>query len=429
MSTLKITGKNPISGTVKPVGNKNSILPLICATVLTDEPVTFYNVPKSSSVRVMLRIYQKLGGKVSYLRDGGLKLNSSGINNSLIDKDLSKKERASMMFLGPLLHRFGKAEVDEAGGCKLGNRPVDTLFQGLVSMGAEMDENNIYKFTTKGLKGNPNITQLEASVTGTESLILTAILAKGETVIFNAACEPHVQDVCNFLNSIGANISGIGTNTLRINGAEKLKGGEWTVISDHIDIGGLIISAAITNGELKITDAIPNHMFQLLNYLGKLNLKVKIEGNNIIVPKDQELIAKPNLKGDIDKIYDAPHPIGVPMDLIPQVVVLGAVAKGTIKIHSFFYETQLLSLFEELSKLRAKIMLTDTHTIMTFGPSALKGTILNSSSIISCAFAEFMAGMAAEGVTTLKNADIISRRYPEVIDVYTSLGAHIEKDR
>lgn len=427
MSKLIVEGGHPITGTIRPVGNKNSILPLICAAVLTDESVTFHNVPKTSSVRIMLRIFQKLGGKVSYLKGNSVKICAKDIKTSIIDKDLAKKERAALMFLGPLLARFGQAEVGEAGGCKLGNRPVDTLFQGLLSMGAIMDEKNIYKFSTKGLKGNPYICQLEASVVGTENLILTSVLAKGTTVIFNAACEPHVQDLCNFLNSIGAQIEGIGSNRLTITGVEKLSGGEWEVISDHIDIGGLIITAAITGGELTIEHAIPQHMAQILNYMAKVSLNVKIDGDKIIVPKNQELVCKLNIKGDIDKIYDAPLPVGVPMDLIPQFIILAASAAGNIKVHSFFYETQLLGLYEELLKMRAKILLADTKTILTFGPSKFKGTNVNAPGIIQCAHAVLMAGMAAEGVTTINNADIVSRRFPEIVQTLRKLGAKIEK--
>jgi len=288
-----------------------------------------------------------------------------------------------------------------------------------------MDKNNIYKFTTKGLKGSV-IYQMEASVTGTESLILTSVLAKGTTIIYNAASEPHVQDICNFLNSIGAKIEGIGSNKLVIDGVEKLGGGEWTIISDHIDIAGLIMVAAITGGRLKINNAIPDMMYQVLNYLRKLSIEVKIEGTSIVVPDDQELVAKFNLKGDIDKIYDAHHPVGVPMDLIPQFVVTAMMARGTIKVHSFFYETQLLSLYEELLKMRAKIILTDTKTVMTFGPSKLKGTSINASSIISSAYAELMAALVAEGTSVIKNAEIISRRYPDIVPTLNSLGAKIE---
>lgn len=423
---MKITGGNPISGTVKPMANKNSILPLICATVICDEPITFHNVPTSSSVRIMLKIFQKLGGKVSYVKSGSVRLNPQGINSFVIDKDLAKKERASLMYLGPLLSRFNKAEIGEAGGCKLGNRPVDTMFQGLVAMGAEVDNQNIYKFSTSGLKGNPMIWQLEASVTGTENLILAAVKAKGTTVIYNAACEPHVQDLCNFLVSVGAKIQGIGTNKIVIEGVDKLNGGEWTVISDHIDIGGLIVAAAITNGHLTITDAIPEHMTQILAYYEKINLKYQIEGNSIIIPDNQELYCKTNMKGDLDKVPDQPWPTGFPIDLIPQMIVLASKAPGNIKVHSFMYETQLLFI-EELNKLRANVLLADTHTMITFGPSKFKGASVNAPGVLQSAHAVFLIGLAAEGVTTIQNADIISRRYPDIVPTYNALGAKIEK--
>lgn len=424
MSTLKINGGNPIHGTVKPVGNKNAILPLICSTVLTDEPITFHNVPKSSSVRVMLNIYKQLGGSVSYLRGNSIKLCAKNMNTHIIEKELSKKERACMMYLGPLLTRFGKAEIGEAGGCKLGNRPIDTLFQGLVALGAEVNSENIYQFSVKELKANPFYWQLETSVTGTESFIMTAVKANGTSVLYNAACEPHVQDLCNFLVSIGAKIEGIGSNKLTIHGVKTLKGGEWKVMSDFLDIGGLVVAAAITGGELRITDAIPEHMISILNYFKKVNLETYYEGNTLVVPANQDLYCKPNLKGDMDKVPDQPWPTAFPVDLIPQMIILAAKAKGTLKIYSIMYETQLFFV-EEIMKMRGKLMLADTHTVVTFGPSEFKGANTTASSVLQSAHAQFLAALAAKGTTTLNNADIISRRYPDIIDTYRALGADI----
>jgi UDP-N-acetylglucosamine 1-carboxyvinyltransferase len=428
MSTLKINGGNPIQGTVKPVGNKNSILPLICAAVLTDEEITFHNVPKSSSVRTMLQVFQNLGGSVKYLKDNSVKLCAKGMNSYIIDKDLSKKERASMMLLGPLLCRFKKAEIGDAGGCKLGNRPIDTLFQGLVALGADVNDQNIYQLTTKGIKANPFYWQLETSVTGTESFILTAVLAKGTSVIYNAACEPHVQDLCNFLVSIGAKINGIGSNKLTIEGVDKLNGGEWKVISDFIDIGGLVVAAAITGGELRITDAIPEHMQLVLNYFKKVNLNTFYEGNTLVIPKEQDLYCKPNLKGDMDKVPDQPWPTAFPVDLVPQMIVLAAKAKGSIRIHSIMYETQLFFV-EELLKMRAKVMLADTHTVVTFGPSDFRGASTTASNVLQCAHAQFLTALAAKGTSTLHYAEIISRRYPDIISTYQALGGDITSER
>ncbi len=424
MNTLKIEGGHPISGEVTPIPNKNSILAIIPACLLTKETITLTNVPKSTSVRIMLRIYKELGGNVSYPEKNSIRLNSKNLNSFVLNKDLSRKERASLMFLAPLLARLGQAEVDDAEGCKLGSRPVDTLIAGLIEMGAKTDNCNIYKLSTSGLKGNKEIWQLEASVIGTENLILAAVLAKGETIIYNAACEPHVQDMCHFLNSIGAKIEGIGTNRLVINGVENLSGGEWEIIPDHIDIGGLIVAAAITGGKLRIKNAIPKHMQQILKYYEKLNLKYEIDGEDIVVFEKQNLKCKPNLKGNIDKIPAYPWPVGFPVDLIPQALVLAAKASGNIRIMQNMYENQLLFV-HELIKLGANIELCDTTKVITFGPSDFKGASVVAPSIIQGAHALLLTALAARGITKIENPQSITRRYPELIETLQSLGAKI----
>lgn len=425
MATYKITGGIPLKGTVTPEANKNSILKIIPAAVLTDEPVILHNVPKSSAVRVLLQIFKQLGGKVSYLPNNSVKLNASTINTFEIDDILAAKEKSSFVFLGPLLSRFGQARIKEGGGCKLGNRPLDAMFQGLISLGVKLDRDDGYKVTTKGLKGNENIWLIEASVTGTENLILAAVKAKGRTIIYNAACEPHTQDLCNFLVSIGAKIDGIGSNKLTIDGVESLSGGEWTIISDHIDIGGLIVAAAITKGEILIKNAIPEHMGQILNYFGKCNLVVEIRDKDIFVPGNQHLIAKKNLKGHIDKVNDWAWP-AYPADLIPQALVLALASEGSMKIYSNMYETQLL-FFEQLVALGANLIMANPHQIITFGPSKFKGGRVVAPNVIQGVHSIILAALAAEGTTVIENADMILRRFPSLVENLTNLGAKIEK--
>ncbi len=427
MASFRIKGGNPLRGEVNSVPNKNSILALIPACILTEEPIVLHNVPKSSSVRVMLRIFRNLGGKVAYLKKNVIRLDSSNVNKYVIDKELAKKEKAIVMFLGPLLSRFGKAVLGSAGGCKLGNRPLDTLFQGLKLLNTKVDNKNNYKLSTKGLKGNEDIWLIEASVTGTENIILAAVKAKGRTIIYNAACEPHTQDLCNFLISIGAKIQGVGTNKLIIEGVDDLKGGEWKVIPDHIDIGGLIVASAVTKGEILIKNAIPQHMTQILNYFSKINLEVEIRGSDIFVPGNQKLICKRNIKGDIDKIPDQPWP-GFPVDLIPQAIVLASKAEGSIKIYSVMYETQLMFV-HELLKLKANLIFPNPQQVVTSGPSRFKGSNIEAPSILQCIHALVIAGLSAEGTTIIKNTNIISRRYPNLIKRIKNLGGRIEKIR
>lgn len=424
MSKLIINGGKPLSGTVTPVANKNSILKLIPACILTEETVTIHNVPKSSAVTIMLSVFKQLGGEVKFLKKDVIQLNASGINTPIIDSELADKERATFVFLGPLVSKFGKAEISDPGGCKLGNRPLDTLFQGLQALNVKVDKDNGYKVYTEGLIGNEHVWLEEASVTGTENLILTAVKAKGRTIIYHAACEPHTQDLCNFLVSLGAKIDGIGSNKLIIDGVEKLTGGEWTVISDHIDIGGLIVGAAITNGELLIKNAIPEHMIQILNNFKKVNLKYEIRGEDIFIPSGQELECKLNIRGDIDKIVSQTWP-GFPVDLMPQALVLAAKGKGNLKIHSYMYETQLFFI-EELQRLKASLIMADPHRVITFGPAKFKGGRTTAPNIIQGVHAVMLAGLAAEGKTVIENADMLARRYPEIISVMKGLGADIE---
>ncbi|MEP7103442.1 MAG: UDP-N-acetylglucosamine 1-carboxyvinyltransferase [Candidatus Dojkabacteria bacterium] len=425
MSSLVIQGGHALNGTVVPMPNKNSILKLIPAAVLTDAPVTFHNVPKSSAVRILLQIFRQLGGKVAYLKGDSIRLDGAGINTSAINEELAGKERASFLFLGPLVSRFGSASIRDGGGCKLGNRPLDTMFQGLEGLGVQVDKGDGYKIKAKELKG-AHIWLIEASVTGTENLVLAAVKAKGITTIYNAACEPHTQDLCNFLVSVGAKIEGIGTNKLVIEGVENLSGGEWTVISDHVDIGGLIVAALVTDGELTIKNAIPEHMTQIINYFRKLNAKITIKGKDIHIPKDQDLKALPNIKGDMDKINDLPWP-GFPVDLIPQALILALKAKGNIRVYSNLYEVQLIELFAELFKMQAKMTMANPNMILTHGATEFVGTKVNASTILQCTHALVLAGLAARGKTTVENADIIYRRFPEIVQTLNALGAKIEK--
>lgn len=425
MSSIKIQGGYPLKGTVKPMPNKNSILKIIPAAVLLNGPVLIHNVPKSTSVRILLQIFKQLGGKVSYPKEGSVRLDGTTINTSAIDEELAMKERSSFVFLGPLISRFGNASIKDGGGCKLGNRPLDAMFKGMVDMGVEIDKGEGYKLEAKkGLKGS-NVWLLEASVTGTENLVLAAVKANGTTVIYNAACEPHTQDLCNFLNSVGAKIEGIGSNKLTITGVTELSGGEWNIPSDHIDIGGLIVMAAVTGGELLIKNAIPEHMTQVINNFAKLNLKVEVRDKDIFVPANQKLKALPNFKGDVDKIKDEPWP-GFPVDLIPQALILALKAEGNIRVYSNMYEVQLIELFAELFKMNSKMTLTNPNQIITFGPTEFKGTKVNASTILQCTHALILAGLAAKGTTIVNDADIIYRRFPEIIPTLKRLGAKIE---
>lgn len=426
MATYKITGGIPLKGTIDPVPNKNSILKLIPAALLTDEPVIIHNVPKSSDVRGMLKIVKQLGGKVSYFNEGkSVKIIAKDVNTYEIDPDLSQKFKASVMFMGPLLIRFGKAYMPIPGGCKLGTRPLDAFLENMVQLGAEYVREKGYFLEAKQLKAQ-KIVSWFPSVTGTENLIMMAVLVPGTTEIHNAACEPHTQDLCNMLVAMGARIEGIGSNKLIIHGVEKLSGTEWTTISDHLDIGAYIAAAALTGGEITINNAIPEHMNLMLQVFDKVGVHVEIKGDKIFVPKKQIFECKTTARGDIFEIMALPWPM-LPVDFNQIILVTALKAKGSIILHNSMQEYGMFWI-EELVKMKSKIIMADPHRVITFGPTNFEATKIFAPNIIQATMALFLAALSAPGTSTLEDRDdSLMRRYPDFVEKYQSLGAKIEK--
>jgi len=425
MSQLIINGGKPLKGTFTPVANKNSILALIPATILTDEEITFHNVPATTDVKAMCVMLKKIGAQVEFLNGGKtLKINCKDVNSWTLDEELSQSIKASTMIMGPLLTRFGKAEMPIPGGCKLGTRPLDSLIENMVELGADWKRNKGYFLEAKELKGK-EIWSWFPSVTGTENLILMAVKTPGKTVLYNAACEPHVQDLCNMLVKMGAKINGIGTNRVEVEGVEKLNGVEWTVQPDHLEVGGFIAAAVMTNSELTIENAGVEHMGIILQVFEKLGVKVRIdkENNSIFVPKDQDLEISRTVRGDILDIKPFAWPL-YPPDLIHVAVVLGLYSKGSAIFHNSFYEYGFFFI-EELAKMKATTVMADPHRIITFGPTKFQPANLIAPNIIQAAYALFLCALSAEGKTVLKNADSLFRRYGDIIEKFKALGADI----
>lgn len=427
MAVYKIQGGKPLNGEVTPVPNKNAILPEIVAALLTDELVTLHNVPKSSDVRGMLRIIKELGGKVSYANKGDtVKINSSTINTAEIDSELSKKIKAGVMFMAPLLLRFKKAFMPIPGGCKLGTRPLDAFIQGMEMLGAK------YEPTGKGfyLHGD-NLTAGEVwpwfpSVTGTENLIMLATKIPGKTTIFNAACEPHVQDLCNMLVTMGAKIEGIGSNRLTIYGVEELKGTEWTVPSDHLDIIEYIASAAVTGGEVRIKKAIPEHTSLIRQAFEVVGVTTYYEEDTLVVPAKQHMKIKETVKGDIYDIKAFFWPL-FPPDAIHSLIVTALKSEGKLIVHNSFYEYGFFFV-EELAKMKGKVIMADPHRLMVFGPTDFRAGHIMAPNIIAAAKGLFVAALGAEGETILHDeTDQLMRRYPNIIEDYKKLGAKVER--
>lgn len=426
MSSYKIVGGKPLKGTVTPIPNKNSILKLIPAALLTDEPVILHNVPNSTDVRLMLQLVKQLGGKVSYKDQGKtVVITGAGVNTYEMDPVLSQKAKASVMFMAPLLLRFKKAYMPIPGGCKLGSRPLDAFIDNMVQMGAKYKREKGYFIEAPKLKAT-KVWSWFPSVTGTENLIMLAALTRGTTEIYNAAAEPHTQDLCNMLNAMGAKISGIGSNKLQIEGVEKLNGVEWTVISDHLDVAAYISAAAMTGGEITIKDAIPQHMDMIIQMFEKMGIKVDVDGTSIHVREKQKLECALTVRGDIFDIKFMAWPF-IPPDFVHVAVVTALKAKGSMIFLNPFYEYGFFFI-EELIKMKAKIIMADPMRLITFGPTEFKGAKVFAPNIIQATMALFLAALSADGTTILEDRDdSLLRRYPDLIEKYTSLGAQVEK--
>lgn len=425
MSSYKVTGGVPLNGTITPKGNKNAVLPIIAASLLTAEKVKLTNIPAISDVAVQFKILKKLGASVEYNRKEGVAtIQAKKLKTTKLDKDDVLKTRGSILFLGPLIGRAGKATVWSTGGCNLGKRPVDSYFHAIEQLGAKIEfENQSYKVKAEKLRGT-RVWQTEKAVTGTENLIMAAVMAKGITKIINAASEPHVQDLCNFLNEMGANITGIGTDTLLIEGVEVLYGAEHEISTDFMEVGTFITAAVVTGGEIRIERAMPDQMDMILNEFGKFNVKTKWDGDTLIVPKGQELKTFNYMDGSMNKLECLPWP-AFPPDLLQFMILLATQSKGKILIHDKMYEGRLFYT-PELNNMGADIFLADPHRLIVYGPTPLKGRVLKSPDI-RAGMSLLLAALAANGESTIQRGEIIERGYADIEERFKSLGAKIQR--
>lgn len=406
--------------------NKNSIIKLIPAALLTDDDVVLHNTPKTSDVGYMLEILEKLWWRYERLDHDTVKLNASGVNSFEIDAVLSDKMKASVMFLGPLLVRFGKAMMPTPQGCKLGTRPLDAFVGNMQKMGAEFThENGMYGFQTKQLQAG-KVWSWEPSVTGTENLILLAVRTPGTTTIYNAACEPHTQDLCNMLIAMGAKIQGIGSNLLTIEGVDHLKGCERTVISDHLDVAWFIAAAAMTGWEITITNAVTAHMGLMLETFAKLGIQtvVDYQADTIFVPAKQSRQIEKTVKGDLLMVRAQPWPM-LPMDIIHTFAVTALSCEGSAIFMNIGYEYAWFFV-EELAKMKGRTVMADPHRIITFWPTDRKAANIVCSDIIQAAYGLLLAALAAEGTSTINAVGPLFRRFPNFVEQFNSLGANVK---
>ncbi|MBP7551812.1 MAG: UDP-N-acetylglucosamine 1-carboxyvinyltransferase [Spirochaetes bacterium] len=415
-----IEGGYPLKGIIKPNGNKNAALPAIAAALLTDEEVILRNIPHIEDVNIMLEISTQLGATVKNIDKNTLSI-KGGISSTTINPDLGKKIRTSILFAGPLLARAGEAILPPPGGDVIGRRRLDTHFIALSELGCRIEISTNFKMTANKLVGK-EIFLDETSVTGTENAVMAAVLAEGNTTILNAASEPHVQDLCNMLISMGAKIDGVGSNIIRISGVEKLHGTDFTIGTDFMEVGSLIGLAAVTRGEIEITNANPENMRMSRLVFGKLGIRWETDGKSIFVPAHQELKVISDIGGMIPKIDDSPWP-GFPPDLISIIIVTATQIDGTVLIFEKMFESRMFFI-DKLVSMGAKIILCDPHRAVVSGPARLKGLELSSPDI-RAGMALVLAALCAEGNSVINNVIQIERGYENLPERLRKLGAKI----
>ncbi|MBN2712004.1 MAG: UDP-N-acetylglucosamine 1-carboxyvinyltransferase [Planctomycetes bacterium] len=426
MSRFRIEGGHPLKGTIRASGNKNAALPIIASSLLGDGPLTIRNLPQIGDVKTMLSLIENMGGKLTWLDEHAVTIDNSNIKSiSSLPLELCRKVRGSILLAGPLLHRFGEVRLPFPGGDRIGRRRLDTHLIAMQQMGAQVEAvDDIHITAPKRLMGVDLLLD-EASVTATENTIMAAALAKGTTIIGNAACEPHVQELCRSLIARGARIDGVGSNELKIHGVDNLGPAEITLGADYIEVGSLIILAAVTGGDVIIEDASPDNLRMILFNLARLGIEVEFVGaNSLRVAPGQKLEVRPDYRGAIPKIDDSPWP-GFPADLTSVTTVAATQAKGSVIIFEKMFESRMFFV-DQLIEMGAQIVLCDPHRAVVVGPNKLLGSKMNSPDI-RAGMALLIASLCAEGESTIDNIVQIDRGYERIDERLRALGARIER--
>ncbi|PJB12534.1 MAG: UDP-N-acetylglucosamine 1-carboxyvinyltransferase [Flavobacteriales bacterium CG_4_9_14_3_um_filter_40_17] len=433
METFVIEGGHQLSGSITPQGAKNEALQILCATLLTSDTVNISNIPDIIDVNKLIVLLQNLGVKVSKIKKGTYSFKADSVNIEYLQSDQFKKEgsslRGSIMIVGPLLSRFGKGYIPKPGGDKIGRRRLDTHFEGFIKLGASFrynKEEHFYGVEAKKLKGADMLLD-EASVTGTANIVMAAVLAKGTTTIYNAACEPYLQQLCKMLNNMGAKISGVGSNLLTIEGVEKLHGCNHRLLPDMIEIGSWIGLAAMTRSEITIKDVSWENLGLIPNTFRKLGIVLEKAGDDIYIPKQKRYKIQNYIDGSILTISDAPWP-GFTPDLLSIILVVATQAKGSLLVHQKMFESRLFFV-DKLIDMGAKIILCDPHRATVIGhnfESQLKATTMSSPDI-RAGVALLIAALSAKGTSTIHNIEQIDRGYEDIVGRLRALGAHIKR--
>ena len=434
MSSFEVVGGKKLSGTIYPQGAKNEALQIICAVLLSDQKITIKNVPDIIDVNKLIDLLKSLGVLVVKVSKGVFQFQSKNIDLGYLNSEdfelKCKSLRGSIMIVGPLLARYGSASIPRPGGDKIGRRRLDTHFENLIKLGGKFSydkENKKYKIETKKLKGCKILLD-QPSVTGTANIIMASVLAEGETTIYNAACEPYIQQLCSMLSSMGASIKGKGSNLLHIKGVDKLNGCEHTIQPDIIEIGSWIGLAALTRSELTIKNVHVESLEQILSVFSKIGVNTHIDGNDIKIPAHKNgYEIQNNIDGSVLTISDGPWPLFTP-DLISIILVVATQAKGSVLIHQKMFESRLFFV-DKLIDMGAKIILCDPHRAVVIGhnfKSRLKATKMSSPDI-RAGISLLIAALSAKGISTINNIEQIDRGYENIDGRLTAIGAKINR--
>ena len=418
-----VRGGRPLAGTIRPAGNKNAALPAIAATLLADGPVELGNMPRIRDVETMLALVADLGATVEWTGANVVRVDASGATPKPLNPDLCTRIRASILLAGPLLARFGKVVLPPPGGDVIGRRRVDTHFLALEQLGASLTVGDHYTLEAKHLVG-AEIFLDEPSVTGTENALMAAVMAKGRTVLLNAAAEPHVQDVARLLVAMGASIEGIGTNVYTIEGGQSLKGTSYSIGPDHIEIASFIGLAAVTNSPITIEGVRSDDLRSTLLGFERLGVRPRLDGQRLIVDADQERRIRPDLGGHVPKLEDGPWP-AFPADAMSIALVTATQCEGMVLIFEKMFESRLFFV-DKLIGMGARIVLCDPHRAVISGPAQLRGGTVESPDI-RAGMAMLLAALAADGQSTIHNVGQIERGYEQIDVRLRALGADLER--
>jgi UDP-N-acetylglucosamine 1-carboxyvinyltransferase len=437
MGVFKIEGGIPLKGEITPQGAKNEALQILCAVLLTGDKVTINNIPDIIDINKLITLLGNLGVKIQHNGPGSITFQADEVNVGYLETEAFKKEggalRGSIMIVGPLLARFGKGYIPKPGGDKIGRRRLDTHFEGFINLGAKFRYNREDHFygvesPAEGLKGTDMLLD-EASVTGTANIVMAAVLAKGQTTVYNAACEPYLQQLCKMLNSMGAKITGVGSNLLTIEGVESLGGCEHRILPDMIEIGSWIGLAAMTKSEITIKNVSWDNLGLIPNTFRKLGITIEKRNDDIYIPAHKDgYEVKTDIDGSILTLADAPWP-GFTPDLLSIVLVVATQAKGDVLIHQKMFESRLFFV-DKLIDMGAKIMLCDPHRAVVMGhnfESQLKATTMSSPDI-RAGISLLIAALSAKGTSTIQNIEQIDRGYERIDERLRAIGAKIVRE-